>query len=124
MDFASAALDPRAGAVALFDRALAAHHRILAGHDFAPFYGRSLLGDLRVRQLTALGSEGRSTCSSGGSAPALAWRMTFEQLRDEPVTSGELSADDVATVISLLDDPEVTFLTQTTVAAWGQRPVA
>jgi ubiquinone/menaquinone biosynthesis C-methylase UbiE len=126
MDFVSAALDPRAGAdaVALFERAMSAHHRVLAGHDFVPFYGRCLLGDLQARELTALGTEGRSMCISGGSAAAMAWQMTFEQLREELVATGEMTADEVAAMISLLDDPTVTFLSQTTVAAWGQRPIA
>jgi hypothetical protein len=50
--------------------------------------------------------------------------MAFEQLREELVATGEMTDDDVAAIIALLDDPAIAFLTQTTVAAWGQRPAA
>jgi SAM-dependent methyltransferase len=124
MDFASAALDPSAGAraVALFTQALAAHHRMMARHGMDPFYGRRLLGELQGQGLVATGADGRSACCRGGSPESAAWRLTFEQLREELVEMGWMSDDEVAAIVALFDDPTTIFLTQTTVAAWGQRP--
>ena len=51
-------------------------------------------------------------------------RNTIAMVLAELIASGELAADEVAAMISLLDDPAIVFLSQTTVAAWGQRPLA
>lgn len=88
-----------------------------------PFFGRRLLGALQARDLVAVGTEGRSSCCAGRSTEAVAWQLTIEQLREEMVAIGAMT-DEVAAVIALLDDPATTFLTQVTVAAWGQRPSA
>lgn len=124
MDFASAALDPRCGgaAVALFAVAIAAHNRVMARHGCDPFYGRCLLRELHARGLAAVATEGRSACCQGKSAPAVACRLAFAQLREELIMTGELTGAEVDAILALLDDPATTFLTQTTVAAWGQRP--
>jgi SAM-dependent methyltransferase len=122
MDFAGAALDPACGpdAVALFDVALAGLQRGMAEHGTDSYFGRRLLGALRSRGLQAIATEGRSSCSPGGSPASIAWRLAFEQLREELVAMGALSDDDVSAVAALLDDPDTSFLTQTTIAAWGQ----
>ncbi len=124
MDFAATALDPGCGAdaVALFDKAIAGHHQVMDRHGMNPFFGRCLLRALRDRNLVAIGTEGRSLCCSGGSTEAVAWRLTFEQLREELVAIGAMTDDEMAALFALLDDPAATFLTQVTVAAWGQRP--
>jgi hypothetical protein len=124
MDFVSVAADPRCGdtAGALFERAIAAHHRVVQGRGFDPFYGRRLLGDLRARGLVDVATEGRIFCWSGGSAGATAWRLTLQQLREELIATGEFTASELATAISLFDDPDVAFLSQVTIAAWGHRP--
>lgn len=126
MDFASTALDPASGAaaLALFAKALAAHHEVVSRHGMDPFYGRRLLGELRSRGLMALGSEGHSSCAVGGSPAATAWCLTIEQLREEIVDMEAMTDAEVTAIIALLSDPATTFLTQTTVAAWGQKPAA
>jgi SAM-dependent methyltransferase len=124
MDFASAVIDPGAGeaAAALFDKALAAHHLVMGRHGMDPFYGRRLLGEVQRQGLVATAAEGRAACRNGGSPVAVAWRLTFEQLREEIVATGAMGADEVSAIMALFDDPATIFLTQTTVAAWGQRP--
>ncbi len=124
MGFGTVAVDPEVGpeAVGVFDRAIAAHHRVMAKHGFDPFYGRRLFRELRVRGMEETGAEGRISSWTGGSAGATAWRLTFEQIGEEMVETSELSAADLAATIALFDDPRVEFLSQATVAAWGRRP--
>jgi SAM-dependent methyltransferase len=126
MDFGSLAPDPGCGptACALLEKAVAAHHRVVIARGFDPFYGRRVRGELRARGLVDVGTEGRVFCTEGGSPGAAAWRLTFEQLREELVATGAVAADDVAAAIRLCDDPSLEFLSQATVAAWGQRPAA
>lgn len=126
MDFESLAIDPGCGIelAHLFATAMTAHHRVMQGRGFDPFYGRRVFGALRAQGLAGLGSEGRLSALVGGSAGATAWRLTFEQLGDQIVATGALDHDDLAAVCHLLDDPAVGFLSQATVAGWGQRPPA
>jgi hypothetical protein len=109
--------------VALFGKAVAGHHRVVMGRGFDVYYGRRVLGDLQRRGLGEIGTEGRVFCWNGGSAGAAAWRLTFEQLGEQMVASGEITAEELAAVIPLLDDPGFVLLSQVTVAAWGRRPV-
>jgi hypothetical protein len=50
------------------------------------------------------------------------WRLTFMQLRDELIASGLVDAADVDAVIALCADPQLSFMSQTTMAAWGRTP--
>jgi SAM-dependent methyltransferase len=126
LDFVSLTVDPRCGeeAATLFEKAIAAHHRVLTAHGFDLFYGRLLLGDLRARNLAAVGTEGRVFCWGGGSAGAAVLRLTFEQLREELIATGGITSGEFAAVLPLFDDANVVFLSPATIAVWGQRPAA
>lgn len=126
MDFGSVAPDYPAdpSLETAFANALAAHHEVMRAHDMDPFYGRRALADLRDHGLTDLGSEGRVSCWSGGAGGTVAWRLTFERLREEMLDTGLVSSDELAESIRLLDDPGLNFLSQAVVAAWGRRPDA
>jgi SAM-dependent methyltransferase len=122
MDFGSVAPDPTIGAdgVALFERVVAAHHRVVMARGFDPFYGRRVRGELRDRGLVDVGTEGHVFCTGGGSPGAAAWRLTLEQLCEELVATGAIATEDLAAALRLFDDPRLAFLSQATIAAWGQ----
>ena len=125
MDFVSIApdpgVDPEAGA--LFSRAVQAHNAVLAEqHTFDPFYGRRVAGQLRQAGLVNLGSEGRASMWRGGEPGGTVWRLTFEQLREPMIASRLVTPGEVDRATELCDDPRLSFLSQITMAAWGQRP--
>lgn len=126
MDFGSVAPDYRADPAVetVFGKALAAHNQVMGAHDMDPFYGRRALADLRAHGLRELGSEGRISCWAGGTGGTVAWRLTFERLREEMLDTGLLSSDELTTAIRILDNPGLTLLSQAVVAAWGRRPDA
>lgn len=125
MDFVSvvpdARLDLRRRSV--FARVVGAHNAVLgARHTFDPAYGRRLAGDLADAGLVDVGSEGRVGTWRGGGPGRLVWRLTFEQLREAMVLCGAATAAEVDEAIELCSDPELAFLSQVTMAAWGRRP--
>jgi SAM-dependent methyltransferase len=125
MDFVSAVVDPRLDGArrTAFERIIRAHDTVLAGgHGFDPQYGRRLTGDLMEAGLADVDGEGRVATWRGGTAGGLIWRLTIEQLRDEMIASGVVTAEDVATALALCDDPDLAVLSQVTMAAWGRRP--
>jgi SAM-dependent methyltransferase len=126
MDFISVSPDGRCdpSAARLFAKLVEAHHTVMRARGFDPEYGRELLRALRSAGLTEIDAEGRVSLFAGGSAGAVAWQLTFEQLRDEIVAAGAASEGEIAEVIALLADPDLTLSSQVTMAAWGRRPVA
>ncbi len=92
--------------------------------SFDPFCEQRVPPELWATGLVEVNTEGRVFCWEGGSAGATAWRLTFEQLGKELIATGGINPEELAAVIRLLDDPSVTFLSQATVTAWGQRPAA
>jgi SAM-dependent methyltransferase len=124
MDFDTIAsdsqLDPEARA--LFGRVLDAHHKVLAErHAFDPFYGRGLDCALSVAGLANVQSEGRIGIWQGGHPGGTVWRLTLIQLRDELISHGSVTADEVDQVVELCTDSRLRFISQATIAAWGQR---
>lgn len=104
-----------------FTRAVAAHNRVMAAHGFDCYYGRQIAYDLEKHGLKDVATEGRAFLSSGGSPGARAWQVTLEQVYDEAVETGVVSSTELDQVIEHLGDPDFAFLSQITVAAWGQR---
>jgi SAM-dependent methyltransferase len=126
MDFGSFSADQSCDSATrdLFLKMAKAHHTVMRARGFNPWYGRDLLRDLRSVGLDDVDAEGRVSICEGGSPGAVAWQLTFEQLRNEIVEAGAASYEEVAQFVTLLDDPEVTFESQVTMAAWGRCPVA
>ena len=125
MDFISVAPDPRLDEREreLFLRTNEVQNAVLAeisGFDAA--YGRRLAGDVAAAGLVECGCEGRAGMWRGGDAGGRAWRLMLGQLRQPIVASGRVLKDEVEQVLELLADPAFSFLSQTTVAAWGRRP--
>jgi SAM-dependent methyltransferase len=124
MDFISVAPDLRHddNLAEVFERVAIAHTDVLAAHhDFDPFYGRRLAGDLTDAALADVGCEGRTAMWRGGEPGGDIWRLTLVQLREEMVAAGRVTADEIDRVIALCDDPRFSSLSPVTVAAWGRR---
>jgi len=125
MDFVSVVADPRMDteSAALFARLIDAHTLVLAERNaFDATYGRRLFGDVEDVGLVDVGSQGRAAMWRGGEAGGRAWKLTLTQLREPLVASGRVTAPEVDLGIALCDDPELSFMSQLTVAAWGRRP--
>jgi len=121
MDFVSVTASVPGTDGAVFADAAMAHEIVLSRHGFDPYYGRRLDAELRRAGLGDVGTEGHVRLCPGGSPPARAWRLTFEQLREEMLATG-LAAADLDHAGRLCDDPGFSFMSQLTMAAWGRRP--
>lgn len=123
-DFRSAAPDDNSphGSAELYRKAVQAHNAALAKRGVDVFYGSRLLSDLREQGLSDVEAEGRVSLLNGGTAGAEAWRLTFEQLRDELVDTAAVTHSEVDDVLGLLGDARFTFMSQILMVAWGRRP--
>jgi SAM-dependent methyltransferase len=121
MDFASVTADEDQPGGWAFSAAVATSNDVLRARGFDPWYGRMLLADFRGAGLADVGTEGHVRLWAGGTAGAEAWRLTFEQLRPEMAAVG-LDDAAIGAAIRACEDPGFTFMSQTTMTAWGQRP--
>jgi SAM-dependent methyltransferase len=116
MDFGSVAGDPAHPDADLFARVARAHDTALAvHHDFDPYYGRRLVGELAA--FTHVQCDGRVAMWRGGEAGGEIWRLTLLQLRDEM----DVPPEAVDRVIALCDDPRFWSMSPIVMAAWGRR---
>jgi SAM-dependent methyltransferase len=120
MDFVSVSADERQPGGRAFNQAVASSNDVLRGRGFDPEYGRRLLSDLGTAGLADIGTEGRVRLWPGGSAGASAWQLTFEQLQPDMVARG-LDPATIADAVRACQDPGFAFMSQVTMAAWGQR---
>jgi hypothetical protein len=67
-------------------------------------------------------AEGRVAMWRGGEDGGRIWRLTIEQLRDEMIASGVVTADDVDAALALCDGPEAAVVSHIAMATWGRRP--
>jgi SAM-dependent methyltransferase len=121
MDFVSVTADADQTGGPAFNAAVAGSNDVLRARGFDPCCGRMLLGDFRAAGLADIGTEGHVRLWPGGSPGAVAWRLTFEQLRRDMAALG-LDHATIATAIGACEDPGFTFMSQVTMTAWGQRP--
>jgi SAM-dependent methyltransferase len=120
MDFVSVTADQHQPGARAFLRAVEVSNVVLRGRGFDPEYGRRLLADLTAAGLVGIGTEGRATIWAGGSTGAAAWQLTFEQLMPEMTALG-LDQATIMAAIAACQDPGFSFMSQLTIAAWGQR---
>jgi ubiquinone/menaquinone biosynthesis C-methylase UbiE len=85
-------------------------------------FGRHLYGDVAAYGLTNLHAEGFVAVQLGGTPPARFWRMTLEQLQEEILAHGLLSASEIDLYCALLESPQYRSLSVTMMSVWGQRP--
>jgi len=86
------------------------------------FWARALPALVAGRGLTEVGAEGDIGVLRGGSAWAEFFELTGEQMREEVVCSGALSAERFDAALALLEDPRLWAFGGAGIAAWGRRP--
>jgi SAM-dependent methyltransferase len=122
-DNSSFVADPRAGPAAceLLAKVLSAI-QMATGIDAQ--YGRRLYADVCAFGLLDVGAEGRAVFGRGGGTPdAQFMRLTLTQLRDRIIGTGQVSPEELDTLIALFDDPHFVWMGPMGVAAWGRRPI-
>ena len=112
----------RAGA--LFQKMRAAQNRLMAARsgEQALTWGRSLYQRLRALGLVNVGMEGFLALREGRSPGAHLIRANFEQIRQEAITAGFITNEEVAQMLTLLDDPDFAVSAPVMFTAWGRRP--
>jgi hypothetical protein len=113
--------DPRAGEVARdrFLKITRAHQAAGTGVDL--FYGRRLYVDICARGLADVGAEGRSRMVRGATQGARFWQLSYTQMRETLLGSGQLDAEDFDACLALFNDPNFVFMGPTLMAVWGRR---
>jgi len=127
-DFDPTLIDPRytttdADAAVLFQKVAAAQGRLLAARsgELASTWGRSLYRRLRAHGLVNVGMEGYLAVREGGSPGARLFGANFEQIREEAVNAGLVTNEEIAQVLTLLDDPAFAIGAHVMFTAWGRR---
>lgn len=111
-----------AAAAALFTKVAEARLRLMAmrGHD--RHYGRRIYGQLHAHGMVEVAGEGRVPIAHGGSPMAEFFHLSTQQVREQLVTSGDVTDQEIKACGALLDDPAFTFMGLTMMAAWGRKP--
>jgi ubiquinone/menaquinone biosynthesis C-methylase UbiE len=111
-------------ASALFQKMRVAQNRLMAARsgEQALTWGRSLYRRLRALGLVNVGMEGFLALREGRSPGAHLIRANFEQIRQEAITAGFITNEEVAQMLTLLDDPDFAVSAPVMFTAWGRRP--
>jgi len=112
-----------ATAAALFQKMRTAQRRLIAARsgELALTWGRSLYQRLRAHGLVDVGMEGYLALREGGSPGAQLMRANFEQIRGEAVRAGLFTNEELAPMLTLLDDPDFVVSAPPMFTAWGRR---
>jgi SAM-dependent methyltransferase len=86
------------------------------------FWARSLPALVAGQGLNEIGAEGDIGVLQGGSARAEFFQLTGEQMREEVISSGALSAERFEAAMALLEDPTLWAFAGAGIAVWGRRP--
>jgi hypothetical protein len=128
-DFDATLIDPGyptsdAQALTLYRNMLAAQGRLMTARsgELALTWGRSLYRRLRALGLVNLGMEGYVAVWQGKSTGARLVGANFEQIREEAAGAGLITNEEIAQVLTLLDDPDFAFSAPVMFTAWGRRP--
>lgn len=90
-------------------KAQAAMQRVMAARGANTRYGRDLAARLRAHGLVDISAQARMAMWQGGSAGARLFRANFEQLREELLRTGLLTAAELDDDLARLDDPLTLF---------------
>ena len=110
-----------AAAAALVQKMVAAQGQLMEARGVDLTWGRSLYRRLRAHGLANVGMEGYVVVWEGRSPGARLMRANFEQIREEAVNAGFITNEEVAQVLTLLDDPDFASSTNIMFTAWGRR---
>ncbi len=110
-----------ATAAALFQKMVAAQGRLMESRGVDRTWGRSLYRRLRAHGLANVGMEGYVVVCEGRSPGARLFGANFEQIREEAVNAGFITNEEVAQMLTLLDDPDFAVSAPVMFTAWGRR---
>jgi ubiquinone/menaquinone biosynthesis C-methylase UbiE len=110
------------GAWALFQQMQVAQDRLMAARGVDLTWGRSLYRRLRAQGLVDVGMQGHLAVWEGGSLGARLNAANFEQIREEAAGAGLVTHEEIAHVLTLLDDPDFAISAPVMFTAWGRRP--
>ena len=86
--------------------------------------GRLLYGRLRAHGFTGVGAEARMFMLTPGSPGVALIRANCDQLRDDMLQAGYVTAADFDRDLARLDDPDFMAPSSMMWTAWGRRPIA
>jgi ubiquinone/menaquinone biosynthesis C-methylase UbiE len=112
-----------AAAAALFQKMRMAQRQLIAARsgELALTWGRSLYQRLRAHGLVDVGMEGYLALREGRSPGAHLMRANFEQIREEAISAGFFTNEELAQILTLLDDPDFAVSAPPMFTAWGRR---
>jgi 2-polyprenyl-3-methyl-5-hydroxy-6-metoxy-1,4-benzoquinol methylase len=84
-------------------------------------YGRHLYHDASVNGIGDLQAEGFVTMQIGGTPSARFLKITLEQVQDQILEAGLLTAAELEDYRSLLESPEFRWFTPIMMSVWGRR---
>jgi SAM-dependent methyltransferase len=122
-DSASWVPDPAVGAeaAALFTRWTTAYARLFEKNGTTIYAGRRLYGEFHTLELAEIGAEGRVFMVRGGSAEAEVWQLTAQQVREQMIAAGLLSAQEMDSLLELLSEPTFVWMEGLVMVAWGRK---
>jgi hypothetical protein len=68
-------------------------------------------------------AEGRVHMGRGGTPHAKFWQLTYSQMRDRVLGTGQLSPEELDRFIALFDDPEFVWMGAVVMTVSGRRPI-
>jgi SAM-dependent methyltransferase len=109
---------------ALFEKVRAAQNRLMAARsgELSLTWGRSLYRRLRAQGLVNVGMEGYLAIREGRTPGARLIEANFQQIREEAVTAGFVTHEEIDRAPVLLDDSEFATGGYVMFTAWGRRP--
>jgi SAM-dependent methyltransferase len=123
-DYASVVPDPTmdAAALALSQKPWDVMMAFVTSRGYDTQLGRRLSGYTSAAGVRDIEAEGFVAMQIGGTATARFWRVTFEQFRDQVISSGRLSASEADAFVDLLESPAYRWLSLTMMTVCGRRP--
>ncbi len=113
-----------ASAAALFQKVKLAQYRLMAARsgELSLTWGRSLYRRLRAQGLVNVGMEGFLAILEGRTPGARLYEANFEQIRQEAISTGFVTNEEIDQALALLNDPTFTISAPVMFTAWGRRP--
>lgn len=107
---------------AAYQKMVAAQVAFLSARGGEEGWGRNLYQRLRDQGLVEVGMSGNLEVWRGGSIGAQLDRGSYERMREQAVSAGFATEEEVARVLALLDDPNFAISSPVMLTAWGRRP--
>jgi SAM-dependent methyltransferase len=96
--------------------------RVMTDRGVNMRFGRLLFGRMRALGLEEVGAQARLSVGTAGSTQTAIARTVYEQLREEMIAGGYITAEELDHDLSTLGNPDFEILTPTLWSAWGRKP--